>query len=30
MNMELRYNISGSDRKKLVGAMVEILKPPQK
>ena len=28
--MELRYNISGSDRKKLVGAMVEILKTPQK
>ena len=28
--MELRYNINGSDRKKLVGAMVEILKTPQK
>ena len=28
--MELRYNISGSDRKKLVGAMVDILKTPQK
>ena len=28
--MELKYNISGSDRKKLVGAMVEILRIPQK
>lgn len=28
--MELSYNVSGGDRKKLVGAMVEILHIPQK
>ena len=28
--MKLYYNVSGSDRKKLVGAMVEILQVPQK
>ena len=28
--MELKYNVSGENRKKLVGAMVEILQVPQK